>query len=190
MNPPDRRKSMSIYSDLCIAMTDAQDKNEDFRRKAQSMASAFADALHKHIGAPKSWSLEVDGHKTDNSYVSAVPVDENGAEYKAGTPSLAAMSFTQDNFYRFKLVLVLERSPESFPKNLHMIHCGVRPEKDGSCMLFVELLGIPQHRIFHCTLLDIRNDGALLYWNYEDPSKYCVELVKAWFSLDPFEAKQ
>lgn len=180
---------MSIYSDLCTAMTNAQDKNKDFRRKAQSMASSFADALHKHIGAPESWSLEVDGHKKDNPYVSAVPVDENGAEYRADTPSLAAMSFTQDNFYRFKIVLVLERSPESFPKNLHMIPCGVRPEKDGSCMLFVELPGIPQHRVFHCPSLDVRNDGALLYCNYDAPVQYCVELVKAWFSFDPFEVK-
>ena len=180
---------MSIYSDLCTAMTDAQDKNEDFRRKAQSMASSFADTLHKHIGAPKSWSLEVDGHKKDNPYVSAVPVDENGAEYRAETPSLAAMSFTQDNFYRFKLVLVLERSPESFPKNLHMIPCGVRPEKDGSCMLFVELPGIPQHRIFHCPVFDVPKKDTTSRCDYDAPMKYCVELVRAWFSFDPFEAK-
>lgn len=180
---------MSIYSDLCTVMADTQDKNEDFRRKAQSMAGSFADALHKHIGAPKSWVLEVDGHKTDNPYVSAVPVDENGVEYRADTPSLAAMSFTQDNFYRFKLVLVLERSPESFPKNLHMIPCGVRPEKDGSCMLFVELPGIPQHRIFHCTAFDPLKKSAAQHIDYTTPVEYCVELVNTWFSFDPFGAK-
>lgn len=181
---------MSIYSDLCNAMKDAQAKNEDFRRKAQNMAVSFSDALRKYIDAPTSWVREIDEHKTEEPYVFAVPIDENGVEYKVGTPPLADMSFTQDNFYRFKLVLVLERSPESFPKNLHMIPCGVRPEKDGSCMVFVELPGIPQHRIFHCPILDVSKAGGTPPCDYNAPVKYCVELVKTWFSFDPFGAKE
>lgn len=180
---------MSIYSDRCTAMTDAQDKNEDFRRKALHLAGSFADALHKYFGAPKSWVRDVDAQKTNSPYVSAVPVDENGDEYRSDTPPLAAMSFTPDSFYRFKLVLVHESSTESYPKNLHIIPCGVRPENDGSCKLFVELPGIPQHRVFHCPALYVRNDGKAFICNYDAPVKYYVELVKSWFSFDPFEAK-
>jgi hypothetical protein len=168
-------------------MKDCDDRDHQFCQMAQGMAVSFAEALREYIGAPTSWLKEVDEKKFVVPYISAVPVDENWNEFQDQQYPTPNMSFTENNFYQFKISMTLEYSADSYPKQEYVVHCGVKPKKMGGCLLFVGMPGTPLHKNFHCSLSAAQEGENKSNQNFKAPIRYCIKLIMDQLSYDPFE---
>ena len=172
---------MSLFQQLCESMQEAEKRQYAFFDAARRMSFHFAESLREHIDAPREWATPTDAEKPDpktGPYITPIPVDEHWNEVQREGHPFASMYINKDKFFLFHLMVMLERGEKIFPKSVYKFKCGVRPQANDSCLLFVAHAhgGDQQIKEFPCD----KDSGFI------EPAKYVVQLLRQLLEADIF----
>ena len=170
---------MSIFEELCHSMQEAEKRQHDFFTTARNMSFDFADCLRNYMESPEKWmNLEEIGKPNPDTkqYIYPVSVDKHGNEVDNDGHPFANMYVTSDKFYLFKIAVTLEKGTKIYPKAVYKLACGVRPQANNKCRLFVAYtFGDDPHK------KELQCDNST---GFVEPSKYAVELLQRFLNKE------
>ena len=170
----------SVFQSLCESLAEQNHKNNQFRKAAHCMSGAFCSALRVYMNAPEKWFTK---ENEERSYVSLRQVNERWEVIESAISPVSSMRFV-NNFYIFQIVVVLEPAQNSSQKDIYAFNCGIKPQSELVCRLFIEKPGTQERNEFECSPTENPGDNART--DFSEPVEHVVDLLREMVAVDPF----